>query len=172
MGPTCSIFYEREPVEPAIMKKSPRPANQNMFSWKELLISIIQGLAIATGILVLYYSFMKVDYSIDYIRAIVFNTLIICNVFLTLVNRSFSQTIDRTILYKNSLAKWVVLISVVFLCSLQFVRPLQVVFGLKALRFSHYLLCLTTSLIVTGSFELYKYVLGKWKEKGSPETFS
>jgi Ca2+-transporting ATPase len=166
MGPTCSIFYEREPVEPSIMKKPPRKVNQNMFSLKELWISIIQGMAIACGILVLYYSFMRNGYAADYVRAIVFNTLIISNVFLTLVNRSFTATIDKTIRYENSLAKWVVMISLIFLCSLQFIKPVQSLFSLSTLKTPHYLLCIAISLIVTGSFEVYKMVLkGNQKER-------
>jgi Ca2+-transporting ATPase len=163
MGPTCSIFYEREPVESTIMKRPPRHVNQNMFSWNELWISMIQGMAIAFGILSLYYTFMRSGYTPDYIRSIVFNTLIISNVFLTLVNRSFTETIDKTIRYKNALAKYVVLISLVFLCSLQFIKPVQALFGLNALQFSHYMLCLGVSLIVTGSFELYKMAISQKK---------
>src|SRR6266702_6381856 len=39
MGPTCSIFYEREPVESSIMSRPPRKASQTMFTGKELLTS-------------------------------------------------------------------------------------------------------------------------------------
>src|SRR4029077_10947129 len=58
MGPTCSVFYEREPVELNIMGNKPRPRAENIFSKNELGISIVQGLAISAGLLCLYNYFM------------------------------------------------------------------------------------------------------------------
>ncbi|MBS1598882.1 MAG: cation-translocating P-type ATPase [Bacteroidetes bacterium] len=156
MGPTCSIFYEREPVENNIMRKQPRSRTQNIFSWNELLVSIIQGLIIMLGILGLYYYFMQKDYPIKYIRTIVFTTLILSNIFLTLINRSFEETFNKTIRYKNSLAGYVLLISVIFLSSIYFIKPLQTIFELTSISFLHYFICIVTSIICTAWFELYK----------------
>jgi Ca2+-transporting ATPase len=156
MGPTCSVFYEREPVERNIMLKKPRPRRQNMFSGKELLISVIQGLIIATGLLSLYFYFMNQNYPIEYVRTIVFTTLILSNVFLTFVNRSFEKTIFKTIRYKNSLVPYVILISVVFLSCMYFIIPIQKLFQLTHIGFLHYLICIAVAMICTGWFELYK----------------
>ncbi|HEX4852403.1 MAG TPA: HAD-IC family P-type ATPase, partial [Puia sp.] len=49
MGPTCSIFYEREKVERSVMHIAPRSRSQNIFSFKELTVSFIQGLMITVG---------------------------------------------------------------------------------------------------------------------------
>ena len=46
MGPTCSIIYENEPMEKNTMSQKPKILNTNFFNWKELSISIIQGLVI------------------------------------------------------------------------------------------------------------------------------
>jgi Ca2+-transporting ATPase len=156
MGPTCSVFYEREPVESNMMHQKPRPRKQNMFSAKELLISFVQGFVIAAGILSVYFYFMKQNYDIRYVRTMVFTTLLLCNVFLTFVNRSFYETINRTILYKNSLVPYVLLISIFFLGSIYFLKPLQSIFELTQISSVHYLVCLCTSLVCTGWFELYK----------------
>ena len=156
MGPTCSIFYEREPVEANIMTRKPRSRNQNIFSGKELLVSIMQGLVITLGILSLYYYFMNQNYSIQYTRTIVFTTLILSNVFLTIVNRSFEETFRKTIRYKNPLVIYVLSLSAIFLLSLYLLKPVQSIFQLTSVSMPNYLVCVVTSLICTGFFELYK----------------
>ncbi|MFI5151867.1 MAG: cation-translocating P-type ATPase [Chitinophagales bacterium] len=156
MGPTCSIFYEREPVEPNIMEKKPRSRRQNMFSGRELLVSVIQGLVLATGILSIYYYFMDRNYSIDYVRTIVFTTLVFANVFLTFVNRSVQDTLLQTFRLKNSLVPWVLLMSAAFICSMLFIKPIQTLFHLTTIRLVDLLNCLMVALASTVWFEFYK----------------
>ncbi|MBX9781744.1 MAG: cation-translocating P-type ATPase [Chitinophagaceae bacterium] len=156
MGPTCSIFYEKEPVEAAIMKKVPRERTANMFSGDELLISLVQGIIIAAGLLLLYYYFMKDNYPVKYIRTIVFTTLIYSNIFLTFINRSFTETFIKTVKYKNSLAPFVLIVSAAFLSSIYFIHPVQQLFQLTGISASHYFVCVITALFCTGWFEVYK----------------
>ncbi|HVM86914.1 MAG TPA: cation-translocating P-type ATPase [Puia sp.] len=160
MGPTCSVFYEREPVEGNIMHKKPRPRKQNMFSAKELLISFVQGFVIATGILSVYFYFMQKNYSIEYVRTMVFTTLLLSNIFLTFVNRSFHETINKTIVYKNSLVPYVLLLSVGFLALIYFIHPVRTVFELTDIGINNYLVCLGISAVCTGWFEGYKWFSG------------
>ncbi|MFT7606934.1 MAG: Ca2+-transporting ATPase, partial [Saprospiraceae bacterium] len=54
MGPTCSIIYENEPMEKNTMIQKPRPVSSTFFNWKELTTSIIQGLMITAGVLIIY----------------------------------------------------------------------------------------------------------------------
>jgi Ca2+-transporting ATPase len=156
MGPTCSIFFEREPVEAAIMTLPPRAKSKFMFTGNELLVSLSQGAVIAIGILSLYYFFMQRNYPIEYVRTIVFTTIIISNVFLTFVNRSFQETLFKTLRYKNDLVPYILGISVVFIASICFIPLVQQLFGLMQIHFIHFILCLAVSLIITLWFEGYK----------------
>ncbi|MBI2731003.1 MAG: cation-translocating P-type ATPase [Sphingobacteriales bacterium] len=156
MGPTCSIFYEKEPVEISIMKKIPRDRTSNMFSSEELLISFIQGIVIAAGLLILYYNFMTGRYAIEYVRTIVFTTLIYSNIFLTFINRSFDETLIKTSRYKNSLVPFVFLVSLIFLSSIYFIAPVQQLFQLTSIKGIHYLICVLVALVSTSWFEIYK----------------
>ena len=124
MGPTCSIFFEKEPVEKNIMSRKPRERDKALFQKTELWISIAQGIMITAGVLLLYHYFMN-HYSLAVTRTIVFTTLIISNIFLTFTNRSFTENIFRTIKFKNSLALWIILISASFLILINFVPFVQ-----------------------------------------------
>ncbi|MDP4129877.1 MAG: cation-translocating P-type ATPase [Bacteroidota bacterium] len=161
MGPTCSIFYEREPAESNIMNTGPRKATPNIFSSAELFISIIQGIVITIGLLALYYFFMMQNFTVEYTRTMVFITILLSNVFLTFANRSFEKTIAETIRYKNQLVPLVLGISVVFISALLLVSPLQNLFRLTAVRPLHFVFSLGISILSTMWFEIYKLVSGR-----------
>jgi Ca2+-transporting ATPase len=161
MGPTCSIFYEQEPAESNIMRAGPRSATPNIFSSSELFISIGQGIAITIGLLLLYYHFMARNFTVEYTRTMVFITILLSNVFLTFVNRSFERTIAETMGYKNQFVLLVLGISTVFISALLFVLPLQTLFHLTALRPLHFIYCLAISILSTMWFEIYKWMSGR-----------
>ncbi len=156
MGPTCSIFYEKEPVEENTMLQKPRERNAGLFTKDELLMSCIQGIIIAFGILSLYYFFMENKFSIELTRTVVFTTLILSNVFLTFVNRSFTKTMYYTSRYKNSLAPIIVLVSVLFLVTLNFSPITHRLFQLTYMTLNQFLLCFGVALASVIWFEIYK----------------
>lgn len=156
MGPTCSVFFEREPVEEDVMLQSPRERTIGLFAKGELLIAIIQGVIISLGALLLYYYFMTNGATLQYTRTIVFSTLIISNVFLTFADRSFTRSIYYTIRYKNNLAIVIPVISILFLCALYFVPFIRSLFGLEQITPAHFLLCCGVAFTAVMWFEVYK----------------
>ena len=112
MGPTCSIIYENEPMERNLMLQKPRPLTTTFFNLKEITISIIQGLVITLGLLFMYNYCVDEGFTEKYTRTIVFLTLIISNIFLTLENRSFYYSVFTTIRYKNNLVLMIIGITI------------------------------------------------------------
>jgi P-type Ca2+ transporter type 2C len=165
MGPTCSVFFEREPMEADLMRMQPRAKTVGLFTREELMVSIVQGLIIAGGILVLYYQFMNSGKSIEYTRMIVFTTLIFSNVFLTFTNRSFSRSLYYTLRYKNNLVPWIVLLSVLFLVSLHFIPFVQALFRIAPVNAGGFWLSFGVAATITLWFELYKTFFIKSEKK-------
>ena len=159
MGPTCSIFFEREPIEKNILYQPPRERTAGLFKRAELLVSCLQGGIIAATLLLLYYQYMKQGFSLPYVRTLVFVTLIISNILLTFVTRSFTETVFKTIWYKNSLALPVVVLSVCFLAVILWVPFARNLFGLSMLRINDFFLCLAAALAAVLWFEVYKTFL-------------
>jgi Ca2+-transporting ATPase len=155
MGPTCSIFFEKEPVEKNIMLRTPRDRNKALFQTGEIFLSILQGVIIAMGVLLLYYYFMY-HHSLAVTRTVVFVTLIIGNIFLTFANRSFTESIFKTIRYKNSLASFIIIISLFFLALINFVPFLQSQFLLANISLKQFLICFIVAFVSVMWFEIYK----------------
>lgn len=103
MGPTCSIVFENEPMEPSTMQQPPRTATSTFFTLNELSLSIIQGCVIAAGVLGVLWFAIQTNLSEEAARTLVFSTLVFANIFLTLVNRSFTEPLTKTIRYYNNL---------------------------------------------------------------------
>ncbi|MCR6640253.1 MAG: cation-translocating P-type ATPase C-terminal domain-containing protein [Sporocytophaga sp.] len=121
MGPTCSIIYESEPIEKQASLSKPRSTTKGFLSFSELSISIIQGLVISAGVLFLYYYTMKEGLSERQIRTLVFTNIVVANIFLTLENRSFKESIIKTLSYKNPLILLIISLTVFLLiCILYF----------------------------------------------------
>lgn len=156
MGPTCSIFFEREPVEEYIMKLPPRKKDGWLFKREEIIISIVQGFVIAAGTLSVYYWYMSNGNSLQEVRTVVFSTLVFSNIFLTFANRSFHDTIVKTIHYKNNLTAAVLLTSIFFLVLIHWVPYIRGLFGMAAISVQTFLVCIATALLSVGWFELYK----------------
>jgi len=159
MGPTCSIFFEREPIEEDLMKRSPRNRNKALFNGQELSISIVQGLIIAAGVLSLYYYFMINHASLELTRTIVFTTILINNIFLTFATRSFTKSILTTIKRRNNLVVPLLAVSAIFLATILLVPFVRELFKLSPISMQQFWLCFGVAFVSVMWFEVYKISL-------------
>jgi len=156
MGPTCSIIYENEPIEPGTMQRPPRKLIATFLSGKQLQTSIAQGLMITAGCLSLGYYFMQHDADVATVRTIIFITLLFSNIFLTLVNRSFQYPITTTLRYKNYMVTIVMLVTLAFIFSLLFIPFIRALFLLHTISLTMIIKCLIVAFISTMWIELFK----------------
>ncbi len=161
MGPTCSIFFEKEPAEADIMRQQPRKSDTGLFTKDELLLSIVQGLVITAGVLILYYYFMNGGATIEKTRTIVFTTIILSNIFLTFANRSFTQPIYQTSRSKNPFAPIILIISALFLTVILLVPPARNLFQLDVITTVQCWLCLGVAFVSVMWVEVYKTDLSR-----------
>jgi Ca2+-transporting ATPase len=156
MGPTCSIIYENEPIEKNAMLQRPRPFTKTFFNGKELATSILQGLMIACGALLTYRVAVRHGANEATTRTMVFVTLIVSNIFLTLVNRSFYYSIFTTIRYRNRLVPLIIFLTISLTVLFLYVDPLTAFFRLQRLRAEEITVALTHGFIFVIWFELVK----------------
>ncbi len=162
MGPTCSIIYENEPMEENTMLKKPRPFTATFFNFKELITSIIQGLGISIGALSVYQYAVGQGFDESETRTMVFMVLIVANIFLTLVNRSFYFSIGSTLKYKNNLVPLIIGITIAIAALLLLVPAFTSFFRFTTLDLYQLSIC-----IFSGSASVLWYELVKWKKRTS-----
>ncbi|MGO4919568.1 cation-translocating P-type ATPase [Maribacter spongiicola] len=157
MGPTCSIIFENEPLEKNFMFKKPRPFSTTFFNFKELTTSVIQGLSITIGALVIYQYTVALGFSENTTRSMVFMVLIFANIFLTLVNRSFYYSIFTTLKYKNNLVPIMIGLTVILALAMLYAPALTRFFEFEDLSISQ--LGMT---ILIGAVSVLWYEFVKW----------
>jgi Ca2+-transporting ATPase len=157
MGPTCSIIYENEPMEEYYMKKAPRKINSDFFSFRELSISIIQGIVITIACLTTGYYYLADNSSETLVRTVIYTTLIFSNLFLTLTNRSFFYSIFTTLTYKNKLIPLIISISLAILLLSIYYEPVQEIFRFEALSLKDLTRCFISAFTGVLWIEIYKF---------------
>ncbi|MFN8348862.1 MAG: cation-translocating P-type ATPase [Spirosomataceae bacterium] len=157
MGPTCSIVYENEPLEKNAMHRPPRPMSNTFLNLKELSVSILQGLMITLGTLFSYQYAVRQGYGEDLTRTMVFTTLVVANIFLTLVNRSFYYSVLTSFTYKNNLLSGVIVITILILALLVYVPVFASFFKLSPLSAAQSGIVILTGFVTVIWFEGYKW---------------
>jgi P-type Ca2+ transporter type 2C len=157
MGPTCSIIYENEPMEKNTMLQKPKALTTTFFNWKELSISILQGLMITAGTLFIYQYSVHNGYNEALTRTMTFTVLIAANIFLTLINRSFYYSILTTLMYKNNLVLLIISITVVIVGFILSIKPLTSFYNFETLSFIQLSTCITIGFISVIWYEIVKF---------------
>ncbi|MCO5269640.1 MAG: cation-translocating P-type ATPase [Brumimicrobium sp.] len=158
MGPTCSIVYENEPMEENTMTQPPRKMTDTFLNWKELNLSILQGLIITIGVLGIYQYSIWQGYQEELTRTMVFTTLILANIFLSFINRSFYYSVITTLKYKNKLLFGITLIVIIALFALLYIPIISKFFHIIPL--TTYQLGIAFSFAASSVlwFEVYKWI--------------
>ncbi|MDQ6901988.1 MAG: cation-translocating P-type ATPase [Bacteroidota bacterium] len=168
MGPTCSIIYENEPMEKNTMLQKPKALTSTFFNWKELSISIVQGLIITAGTLFVYRYSVINGYDASLTRTMCFTVLIAANIFLTLINRSFYYSIFTTLKYKNNMVLFIIFITIAVVSLILYVKPFTTFFEFETLNLLQLLTCISIGFISVIWVEIVKAITrGKRTPTGS-----
>ena len=158
MGPTCSIIFENEPIEVNAMKQKPRKNTYSFFSFYEIRMSIIQGLLITVSCFGMGIYFNSLNASDELIRTSIFATLVFSNLFLTLVNRSFEQSVLKSFAQKNRLIPLILSVSLFLLFISIYSAPIQSIFEFEILNWQQFLFCLLAAFVGVFWIELHKLI--------------
>lgn len=157
MGPTCSIVYENEPMEKKTMLQKPRRMTDTFLNWKELSISIVQGLIITLGVLFIYQWNVLQGGSEEHTRAMVFTTLIFANILLSLTNRSFYYSLFESFKNKNWLLVGVTIATLLLLAGILYIPAMASFFNVTGLKISELAMAGLIAAVSVLWFEGYKF---------------
>jgi Ca2+-transporting ATPase len=149
-------MYENEPMEKGTMLRPPRKMSATFLTFKQLSISIFQGLLITAGCLGLGYYYMSQGANESMVRTIIFMTLLFSNIFLTLVNRSFQQTLFTTLRYKNKLVPLIIGIILLLILLILNNSSISNLFQLISLSPKDLSVCVVVALVSTVWIEVWK----------------
>jgi Ca2+-transporting ATPase len=156
INPACSIAFEAEPAEHNVMRRPPRPPKEPLFGTRILLISLLQGVILLLATLMVLGYVLHQGATEETARALTFTTLVIGNLGLILVNRSWLHTILSAFDNRNPSFWWVTGGAFVFLMLTLVVPFLREIFHFSAISARQFVWCVLAGLVSVAWFELYK----------------
>jgi P-type Ca2+ transporter type 2C len=164
IDPACSVVFEAEAEEPGVMSRPPRPVDEPLFSARVLAISVLQGASVLAAVIAVYLVTTLGGHSEADVRGLTFATLVVGNLGLIVVNRSWTRSALRGFATdRNAALGWVLGGASVFLALVMAVPALQELF-----RFAPFHAVDVAGVIVAGIagviwFEVYKFVRSRRK---------
>ena len=92
IDPACSLVFEAEPEEDNVMRRPPRDPREPLLRPRRLLWAVAQGTVSFLLLAALLVIGARAGVAAERLRAIVFVSLVVANLSLILVNRSFGAT--------------------------------------------------------------------------------
>ena len=131
--------------------------SSTFLTWKEMRISILQGIMISAGVLFIYQYAVQNGASESLTRSMVFSTLVIANIFLSLVNRSFYYSFITTLQNRNALMWLVNLLTIILLIIILNLPLVADFFDVEALNKMQLLVVSLTSAFSVLWIEAWKW---------------
>jgi Ca2+-transporting ATPase len=156
IDPACSIVFEAEREESDVMRRPPRRPDMPVLPRQAIIWAVLQGmaaLAIVALALVLGARFGMAE---NELRALVFTLLVLMNIGLILVNRSFHSSLTEALLRPNR-TLWTLVGAVLLVLGLGlYWPPAQGLFHFGPLHWDDLLMCGGAGVALIGLLELYK----------------
>jgi Ca2+-transporting ATPase len=122
IDPACSLVFEAEREEDDVMRRPPRDPKSPLLLRKRILWALVQGLialAILSGLLIAVSRAGMIEGDM---RVLLFTSLVLINMGLILVNRSFKASLVRALLQPNR-SLWILLGTVSVLLAIAILWP-------------------------------------------------
>ncbi|MFT5644740.1 MAG: Ca2+-transporting ATPase [Janthinobacterium sp.] len=108
INPTCSIVFEAEPEENDVMRRLPRAPDAKIFDRKLLLRGLWQGLVLFGLLLAVHRLAQRAGFNVEQARTLMFCAMIVGDIWLIFINRSWILPLRASILLPNPALWWVV----------------------------------------------------------------
>ncbi|MDI6875582.1 MAG: cation-translocating P-type ATPase [Methanomicrobiales archaeon] len=158
IDPACSIVFEAEEAEPDLMQRPPRARGESILNRSSVLLALVQGGVVLLALLLVFSLLTTRGLDVDEARAFTFTSIVIANLGLIAVNRSWSSTLVSTFKRPNR-ALWVVIAAAVFFLGLVLTIPaLRALFQFAPLDGMEMASAIAVGIASVFWFEIFKRV--------------
>jgi Ca2+-transporting ATPase len=159
IDPACSVIFAAEGLDPSLMKRKPRKISEPIFHRKTLAIALTQGLLAFVSVAAAYLWAIANALPEASVRSVTFITLVVSNVLLILVNRSWTLSLWQTVkTRKNASLKWLFAGALALIALTTFVEPVRRALSLGPIAFTDLLVAIGSAVAGVAWFEVFKVV--------------
>jgi Ca2+-transporting ATPase len=158
IDPTCSIVFEAQPEEKGIMARPPRGVNEPIFNRRMIGVALSQGFVLLLAVLAVYLWAALAGMGETEVRALSFTTLVVGNLGLIFVNRSWTHTVLGGLAAKNPALWWVTLGTLGGVAVLFAIPATRDLFQFALVSASHFGIAALVGAVSVMWFEIYKVI--------------
>ncbi|NMM27398.1 MAG: cation-translocating P-type ATPase [Glaciimonas sp.] len=151
IDPTCSVAFEAEAEESNVMQRPPRASNAKIFDRKILMIGVRQGVVLLALLLAIYQLAQFAGLATEQARALTFTAMIIGDIGLIFINRSWSRPLRSALTLPNPILWWIIVSAILILLLALFVPALRELFHFGALSLSQVALTAAAVAVTLGA---------------------
>ena len=169
IDPACSVVFEAEQEEPDVMQRPPRDPASPLLLPTRIIWAVLQGLIVLTILAGVLISAAHLGMPESDLRALIFISLVLMNMGLILVNRSFKASLIRAFLSPNR-SLWILFGSVItLLATAVFWPPAQLLFHFGRLHWDDLSVCAVAGFFSLLLLETIKSIWFRVENKVSKE---
>lgn len=166
IDPACSVVFEAEQIDPKIMEAPPRGLDEPMFGARVIAIAALQGLFVFASTLGVYLWAVLDDQQDIVVRSVTFATLVVGNVALILVNRSWRLPVWQTFRERrNPTLKWILAGAALLLLATLTIPAVRNAFNFGPMTFIQWGVAITAGVCSVAWFEIVKLIAARGRQR-------
>jgi Ca2+-transporting ATPase len=147
IDPACSVVFEAEAEEDDVMQRPPRDPDGPLLLQTRIVWAVLQGVVVLVILAAVFVSAAGMGMPEPDLRALVFTSLVLANVGLILINRSFTSSLTRAFLRPNRSLRILVGGVIALLVVALFWPPASALFRFGPLHWDDLGVCLVAGLL-------------------------
>ncbi|HET9992233.1 MAG TPA: cation-translocating P-type ATPase [Kofleriaceae bacterium] len=156
--PACSVVFEVEPEDPDVMKRPPRDPRAPLYGKRLVGLALLQGTVVLAILLAIFLVALQRGKGEAEARSLAFATLVVANLALIFVNRSWYRSFSQSLRAPNQALWWVIGGGLVFLFVVLEVPVLRDLFRFATLHADDIAVTIGAGLLSVGWFEIVKSI--------------
>ena len=154
--PACTIAFEAEPETSDLMRHPPRDPAEKLFSGKMISFSLLLGTSVLVAALGVFFLGLHRGRDESNIRALTFATVVLGDLALVFLNRSWSHTVFGSLRKPNRALWWLTAATLGVLGLVLYAPPLRNVFRFSSPQLSDLAVCVVLVMACITWFEVLK----------------
>lgn len=163
VDPTCTLVFQAENNEQALMRKKPLKINDSLLDGFSILRNLITGLVILAITFLIYVLVLNYGISDEKARAITFVSLIMANLALILTTNAWPKSLLNRRLFKNRTIYLVFAYTALLLLAVFFFPAIRNLFAFEKLTFFEILIAAISIVVSFLAYEFLKLLNSRAK---------
>jgi len=158
IDPACSLVFEAEAGDAAVMRRPPRDPRARLFSAQMLGISLLLGASVLVAVWLACWGALESGLTADAVRSFAFVAMVVGNLAMIHATRSRDRTMLAALRSASSVLWWITAGTLVALAAAVYVPPVAGVFRFAPLSSGELAVAAAVGVVGVLWYEAYKLV--------------